>query len=213
MIPPVTDNTLNPPLAHWEKESPRYKKDLIIKCIAMTALGLLGAGTIACSMTFIAAPLAIKILFSVGIASLVLAAVLKVHQTVHPYYFNGYNNESHAKKSCKSISELHLATKDDYNDRELSETRYTALENYTTKRIKEWVRYGFIDEMSGKELNNLYRIHIGHRLKMAEVMEDKNNFNKDLLDSLLAQCKDIELKFDHLMSSFIIPNLPFLPND
>lgn len=210
MIPIDRQPQVSPSVLNWQDKSPCYKKDLVIKCVAIAAISIFSIALISSVVAFTAIPLAIKALVGLSIAAFTFAAVMKVHQLLHPYFFKKYDNGNIAKKVCEEIKETLPAAGDllkQLRDKPYKATEIASYRNYVKKCIKEWSRYGYIKPSDGEMLINIYDVQVS----IIKKMQKEEYPLIDQAEKLSAELSQTRRAWYELIESNVIPNLPFQP--
>lgn len=216
---PIGNTTVQTLTPHqrWEEKSARYRKDLIIKRIALAAIPIIAVGVIACGCMFTAVPIAVKVLLSLGLASFALSGFMKVHLDLHPFRNKKYNSPDDAAKVCDRIRNLKLPSDKqiaevadiDRTDPKMVEEYLDGKGKFITRSIKEWVRYGFIEQENGKALLTVFKRHLKSCKLVEKLKNEESEANKALYDNAITQKQTSMSSFEDIMANLVITDLPF----
>lgn len=212
---PVNNNVINDPGAfrRWQLNSPRCKKDYIIKVVATSILAALGVALavggaaiavstfpyITCIAAIVWTPL---VVLTVGVVGTVLVSKL------HPFGYNRYDKFPVAKEVCKSIRSTHLEipTNKDIKNWEFID------------ELKSWTRYGFINETNSQKLRKYLKRDEKVRAEIKRLEADLTNpgLNQTDIESINRRISDREHllaiiagKWRQKMEMNIFRDLPF----
>ncbi len=120
----------------WQTDSKRYKKDIIIKILAIATVTALGTALITATLMTVSLPLPIMAPICVGKGAFFLACVLKISDHLHPHVYRAFHKENVARKVCREIKQTF--------DKIPTQIKSSDLYNSTVKKINVWQRYGFL---------------------------------------------------------------------
>jgi len=191
----------------WEEKSKAYKRDAVIKVLAIAILVALGSVifSVGMSLTWPLVPVSCY-LMSATIGLNLLGAMLpgvltsllfpKILET--PKYFDSYHTKKGAGKTCDKIR-----------------TKFATFPKFESQkfefigRIEDWVRYGFVTSEKREKLLDILK-------KEKSLIEENNSIRWQDPDKYRQNQEAIGIlkkEWETIMEVNVIPDLPFQNNN
>ncbi len=225
----IQNSTTNstPALQRWEEKSPSYKRDLIIKTLAIAVLAVLAVAILAGGMAaiIVTADVIPAALFGGLLALTILGPPISAGASLtslfylHPFTLRSYQKEKGAKKVCEEIRTTWAKMPRPAYTIVKNGERWTIVEQSGFKRnAKAWVRYGF---MTSDNCNKLLQIiekdkslrseltGINSLIACNQSTESELNNYRQQITQIDRDCQSLKSEWEAIIQRDVIPDLPF----
>lgn len=214
----------SPAYLRWEQQSPRYKKDLIIKIFATSILLTLGIALLLGGIPLLSAICPPSVL-NLGITSVIFASCvvlgggLTAGLWLGSSSFKGYHKKKNAVKVCDSIKTNYQKMPTPvYTEFKDGDTYIRNERSIFKGKIQYWVRYGFILKAHRKVLLRLIKKDKAARNQISNLQSlllstRTTRFEKEAyiqqIEKKEIECQELAIEWERVMEEKVIPNLPF----
>ncbi len=195
----------------WQVASKRYKKDVVIKAVAIAALVIVATALATVTLMYLPVPpainLPIKILLGVSAGAFTLSGVMDLRLRLHPFEHQSYHKEEKAKEVCERIRAVYQKIPMQRKSEVSGMLGRKAMYKYAVRRIKEWHRYGFLTKDSRKRLAEI--LYLDKKCGRAIDHMQQHGGSSDAISRLNAQRETLSQMWGAHMTNVVIPGLPF----
>jgi len=211
----------------WEEKSPAYKKDLIIKTLAIAvfavlAVAILAGGMAAVLVTADVIPTALfggLLAFTIFGPPISGCASLTSLFYLHPFTLRSYHKEKGAKKVCEEIrTTWEKMPRPPYTIVKNGERRTIVEQSGFKRNAKAWVRYGFMTSENRDKLLQIIEKDKSLRSELTGINSliaskqstktDRNNYRQQIAQ-IDRDCQSLKSEWEAIIQRDVIPDLPF----